>query len=294
MSASGWREFRVLIAFAVVGFALAAAVTVALSGGNARNGAAGSSGAATFTPVERAAYVTGRQPGFKFAMQLTGSAAGQTFTVGGTGSINPPGRGSLQMSVAGVSVSEVFAYPDVYIRMPQLSATTLAPTPWIKLSLTPVLQSTGATSSLGSSTDPSQLLDYLKASGSVALVGGEWVRGVATTHYHALVDLDRYPSVLPPNLRSLAQKQSSLVERMTGQSTLPFDVWIDGQRRVRRLAMQMSLCSPVGRISESLQMDLYDYGRQPPVTVPDPSQVTDLTSQLTGRMSHALQQVHCS
>ena len=87
---------------------------------------------------------------------------------------------------------------------------------------------------------------------------------------------------------------SGLLERMTGQSTLPVDVWIDGSNRVRRLAMQMSLCSPVGTVSESFQMDLYDYGRQPPVHVPAASEVTDLTSQLSSHTTQALQQLHCS
>jgi len=294
MSAAGRREFRVLVAFAAIGFALAGVITLALSGGGPRTSVgAGVSGRST--PIERAAYVTSAAPGYKFAIDVTGSALGRSFTVDGTGWINPGGRGSLQMSVAGVSISEVFVYPEIYIRTPALpSGASLAPTPWIKASLTPLLQSAGASSSVGSNTDPSQMVDYLKSSGAVAVVGGEWVRGVPTTHYHALVDLDRYPSVLPPSLRGTASRQAKLLERMTGQSTLPVDVWIDGSNRVRRLAMQMSLCSPVGTVSESFQMDLYDYGRQPPVHVPAASEVTDLTSQLSSHTTQALQQLHCS
>jgi hypothetical protein len=291
MSAAGWKELRLLAAFAVIGFAMAGLAMLAVTGG--RSGGAGSlhaSGPRQFTPVERAAYVTSAAQGYRFFLDVTGNVAGHSVTVTGSGRVEG-GRGSLKIDADGTSLSAVFVYPSVYIRTPDLpTGSSMAPTPWIKASLGPGLQSAAGGDSIGS---PSQMVDYLKASGSVALVGGDWVRGVPTTHYHALVDLDRYASAFPPSLRSAAAKDASAVERLTGQSTMPMDVWIDAQHRVRRLANQVSVCSPAGPITQTFQLDIYDYGRQPPIKLPDPSQVTEITPKQQSQGGGALPQLQC-
>jgi hypothetical protein len=40
-------------------------------------------------------------------------------------------------------------------------------------------------------------------------------------------------------------------------------------------------------------MDLYDYGPQPVVVVPSPSQATDITQELKARVSQTLAQLSC-
>jgi hypothetical protein len=286
MSTAGWKEARLLLGFALLGFMLAALAVVTLSG---RGGS--QSNAVAPSALARAAYVSANQPGYRFSMQLTGSLAGHAFTVGGSGSIAPPGRGSFHMSVGDTTITELIAFPDVYVTVSGLSGASLASTPWVKVSMTPFVPSS---SSLGGESDPTQFLDYLKASGSVAIVDTEPVGGVITTRYHALIDLGRYPSVLPPSVRSAAQQETALLQKLTGLSALPVDAWIDRQGRVRRIAMQVPFCTPAGPGSESMTMDLYDYGRQPPVTLPDPSQVTDVTRLVSSQLSQGLQQAHCS
>jgi hypothetical protein len=124
-------------------------------------------------------------------------------------------------------------------------------------------------------------------------VGSETVRGVATTHYHAVIDLNRYPSVVAPSLRAAAARAAALLERVTGQSTLAADVWVDRSGLVRRLALDLSVCSSVGTVDATLSMDIYDFGRQPTVTVPPASEVTDITGTLASQVAQSTQQLGC-
>ena len=91
--------------------------------------------------------------------------------------------------------------------------------PWLKVNLAQAASAAGipGLSSLASnpaSTDPSQLLQYLRAvSGTVTKVGSESVNVVQTTRYHAQIDLDRVPDALH------ALKMPSLV-KTTGSKGL--------------------------------------------------------------------------
>ena len=103
----------------------------------------------------------------------------------------------------------------------------------------------------------------LKAAGQATTVGSQTIRGVSTTHYHVLVDLGRYATVVPAQLRAAAQDEAALLKRISGQQTLPIDVWVDGHNLVRKYQMQIPLCYQGERASESLSAELYRYGTKP-------------------------------
>jgi hypothetical protein len=69
-------------------------------------------------------------------------------------------------------------------------------------------------------------------------------------------------------------------------------VWI-GAGRIDRIGLAYSLCTPEGRLQETLSMDLYDYGRQPAVTPPPASQVTEIAAKLKSEVAKALAQAGC-
>jgi hypothetical protein len=288
MSAAGWKETRLLLTFVLVGLLVTAAIAIMLHHGhNLLRPVA-------LTSVARAAYVTGSQPGYRFALQIETNGAGQSLIATATGSISPSGRGSLHLTATGVSIEEILAYPDIYVRTPSVpTGTALASTPWLKVNAAAMMQSLGARSSISGDSDPSQTLDYLKAGGMVTRVGSARVRGVLTTHYHALVDLNRYASVVPASRRAEANQVMAVVKRVTGQGTLPIDAWIDGQNRVRRVQMRVPMCTPLGRFSESFSMDIFAYGRRPTVAIPVASEVTDVTSRIMAQESLARQQLSC-
>jgi hypothetical protein len=264
-------------------------------GGGGEHGGAGAAGAANgsyLAAVTRAAYATDQVPGYKFSLTSTTQIAGKSIEVHGGGSLNERGsEGTAHVQVEGKTVEEVISKPYLYIHVPSGSATVHRK-PWLRADLSTYSQSLGGGSLSGGSSNPSEVLGYLRSAGTVTRIGDEQVRGVSSTHYHALIDLHRFPSAVPASQRAAARKQGRLLERLTGATTLPADVWI-GAGRVDRIALGFSLCTQAGRLHETLSMDLYDYGRQPVVTPPPASQVTDIAAKLKSQVAKALAQLGC-
>lgn len=257
---------------------LAILVTAALTG------CGGSAGA----PISRAAVRTSGTVGFRFSLTVAGEAAGQTFTIQGAGSLESGGRrGAADLVSAGRLVHEVLAAPAVYVQTPDLPGGIRPPTtPWLKLNLATMIQALGASGPL-TGGDPSQVLALLRASGPGAKIGQARVRGVATTHYRARVDLTRYVSLVAPGLRAAARRESSSLTRASGSASLPVDVWLDGAGRVRQVRLRLSTCAG----TESTTVEYYGFGSQPPVALPSPSQVTDVTRDVAAQVAGAVQAI---
>jgi hypothetical protein len=272
------RGTRAWVIFGVIGFALAGAITFALQSGSSSS----SGGGPTLSPsnaIARAAYVTSTQQGFKFTMNIDVNAAGHNVTMTGNGAIAPPGRGTLQMNVGPMSIQEIIDAPSVYMKMPLVTGA-LASTPWVKVNAGAMMKSMGFGSPLGGSGDPTMMLGYLKAAGGVTKVGSESVDGVSTTHYHVSIDLNRYASVLPQSQRAGASTAAKMFQKLTGQSTLPMEVWVDSASRLRRMQMQLSMSTAAGSAAMTMDMRLFDYGTKPVITPPPADQVTDITSKI--------------
>jgi hypothetical protein len=247
------------------------------------------------TPVTRAAFVTGLEPGYKVALNIDETVAGHalSFTAHGAFSTGAHPQGSMTMlAPGGLSITEIVVGPDLFMQLPGAAGAALAPTTWVKAKLAAVTGGSFNFSTTGDS-DPSQQLDLLRSAGQVTAVGAETVRGVATTRYHAVIDLNRYPSVVAPSLRAAAARSAAVLERATGQSTLAADVWVDRNGLVRHMTLDLRACSSVGTIDATVSMDLYDFGRQPAVAAPPPSEVTDMTSTLAAQIAKSTQQLGC-
>ena len=245
---------------------------------------------ATLTQVTDAAYRSTRGPGFKFSLDMHVSISGHDLAFGGEGALDEKSQqGTMTMNVSGKTIYEVIKSPYVYVKAP--SGSSAGGKPWVKLNANVFAQASGFSSA--PTSDPTHMLDLLKASGQVERLGTVTIRGVSSRQYHAIVNLDRYLSKAAPAQRASAQQYAALLKRMTGSSSLPMDVFVDTHGRVRRLSLQMSFCTPEGKASESMTMDLYDYGRQAAVTVPAASQVTDVTEKVRSQISQALKQLSC-
>lgn len=243
--------------------------------------------------VTKAAEVTGQVPGYKFALTSTTRFGDQSFALSGTGAMDEGGaQGQMSMQVAGKTLSEVIDRPYVYVALPS-GSDAAAGKQWVRANIDTFAQSFGGSSLGSSATDPAQTLSFLKAAGTVSKLGVQDVRGTPATHYHAIVQLDRYAGAMKPADRKAAAGYVATVKRITGSSVLPLDVWIDEQSRVRRVALSLRLCAPQGTIDESIDMTLYGYGRQPAVQPPPASQVQDIGDRLGAEVAHNLQQLHC-
>jgi hypothetical protein len=161
----------------------------------------------------------------------------------------------------------------LYMRLPFLEGAGLKP--WVEIDLEALAQEEGfdlPSLKQLSQTDPTQVLEYLRAaSGDIEEVGEEEVRGVATTRYRMTVDLAKVAEQAPEEARASIE---SLVAG-TGLETVPVEVWIDADGLVRRLDLDyrgMEL-APGERGDMDLRMELYDYGVGAEVELPPSDEV---------------------
>ncbi|MFZ0043173.1 MAG: hypothetical protein WAK93_17830 [Solirubrobacteraceae bacterium] len=246
-------------------------------------------------PVAQAADATATVPGYR----LTGTIAvsSPAFTVHGTlsGWIDRAKRaGTLTTteSVAGrtLTLNEKFSGLTFYMASPgtpQLKSVT-GGKPWLKFDMSRLLGGLGGGAlPAGGSSDPSQFIDFLRAVGGKATkLGTAAIRGVATTHYRAIVDLDRYTKLVAPSERASASKTVSMLEQALGSHTMTMDVWIDqAHKLVRRMSFDFAECVNGQRLQYAMAMDLFDYGPQPPTTLPSAAKTYDLTPLLSSAMS---------
>jgi len=124
--------------------------------------------------------------------------------------------------------------------------------------------------------NPASGLSFLEAvSGGVQKVGTETVRGVATIHYRATVDLTKLGAKLPARARSLLRN----LRETAHLSSLPVEVWIATDGIARRFSYSMgplTMGSETG--SATATMELYDFGVPVSVKAPPAADVIDFDS----------------
>jgi hypothetical protein len=245
--------------------------------------------------VTAAAAATDRVPGYRLAMTSTARLGANTITATGNGAIDDSGReGSITLEIAGQQFTEIFAKPYVYLHLPTNADTSVTHgKPWIRVDLATLTDSYGSGSPVGGSPDPSQILAYLRGAGEVTRVGGESVRGVASTHYHAIIDFARLEAAGPDKLRGATTSVGALLERLTGEKSLPMDVWIGDDGHLSRISFGLPVCTAIGRLREDLNVELFDYGRQAVVSPPPASLVTDVDTQIKREVANALSHLSC-
>ena len=145
----------------------------------------------------------------------------------------------MSETLDGKTVTELMDLPYVYLHS---TSKLIKGKPWGRLNVGQYSQTIGDGLSSNGDGDPSRWIDFLKATGQARAVGMETVRGVRTAHYHALIDYSRFPAVAPSQLRAAARQEAALLERISGQSSLPIDAWVDGQGRLRRYQVRVPLC----------------------------------------------------
>ncbi len=263
----------------------------------------GCGASATIDPVAQAADTTSQLAGAQVSLveQLSSPALPQGFTLNGHGYINQHNRDAVLVfdfsSIPGISrlgggsklVTMEVQYPVLYMNAPFLSQA-YGGKDWVKLDLSALVRSQGINPSGLSSAgglDPNQFLGYLRASsGDVSTVGPQTIDGTPTTHYRATIQLDRVPSALPAAQRAAARASVAQLEKTTGLTSFPIDVWIDGQHRVRRESFSLSPQTRAGTVTVNATIDFLSFGPTPTVTPPPADQVFDATSLVTGAIQN--------
>jgi PPE-repeat protein len=199
-------------------------------------------------------------------MAMSVSTDGTNVACNADGEFNTqPLNGSISLAVAGRNVNELLVPPYAYLQIPSATST------WQRIDLGAL-----GSSGVGSSVDVQQTIGFLRTVGTVSSVGAAAIDGVPTTHYHAVIDVNRLAAALPlPQGASSASGLAALANALGG-SGLPLDVWVDAQEHVRQITMSIPLQAGSGGVQFSLTMQLYDYGSQPVVGAPPPGEVSAL------------------
>jgi hypothetical protein len=209
-----------------------------------------------------------------------------------TGSIdraNHTGEFVAHQTVLGhqLNLTEVFSQLTFYLNtagVPAFAKLTGGKR-WIEFDMSRMLGAMGL-SSMPTGSDPSQFVDYLRAvSSSTKALGTATIRGVATKHYRATIDLSKYASLMPASQRAQAKRGIETLENAIGAKTMTMDAWLDKQNLPRRISTNFSECVASHRSSMAMTMDLYDFGPQKSVSVPSPSQAYDITPLILKSLS---------
>jgi hypothetical protein len=127
--------------------------------------------------------------------------------------------------------------------------------------------------------DPSQLFATLSDSaGSMTELGHEQVRGADTIHYKGEIDLQKRAQAAGAPAEALDAITSS------GVSTVPVDVWVDGQGLIARIQTSLSVSGSQGGqpspLSGDVTVEFHNYGQAVNITAPPADQVKDASESL--------------
>jgi hypothetical protein len=244
--------------------------------------ACGGGSKAQVTRVDPVAYVkssaqkTGGLTSEHMTLNATVSAAGQSFSMKGSGDyVNKPRQSTIDMSVSlmghDVTFTGVQDGTVMYLRSPVLASRLPAGKNWMKLDLGKLAQSHGIDYSSLMSRSPTQALEQVEAAGSVTRMGAETIDGVDTTHYQVTkIDVSKLP-------------QGAKLQGLANVSYGPIDVWIgnkDGY--IYRESASFTVSVDGQSSSTSTQFDFSNFGEKVNVTVPPASEVFDATSLANG------------
>jgi hypothetical protein len=230
-------------------------------------------------PVAQAATRTVNSGSVEVAMTGKVSAAGQEIPVHGEGVFDlkaKRGRLTMTTSVPGqaeVRVEEIMDGLVLYMRSDAISGALPDGKKWLKIDLVAAGRKTGIDMSqlqqLTGGGDPTQFLGYLAKAGDVHKVGTEDINGTQTTHYHATIDFEKLAGSAGSAAASVRQ-----VEKLTGQKTMPTDIWIDGSQRVRRQTVAIAVKQPVP-VEVDLTIDFKRFGVPVDVHAPAADETAD-------------------
>ncbi|HZC29334.1 MAG TPA: hypothetical protein VE269_06305 [Gaiellaceae bacterium] len=175
----------------------------------------------------------------------------------------------------------------VYMSLPFLTKLLPAHKPWIKMDLTAAGNRLGVDLSqfTSLSANPAQVLDWLRAtSGTITKIGSERIGGVETTHYHATIDLRKYPNLVPPARRAAMRRAVAALTRVAHVSTFPVDAWVGDDGLVRKLHVAISETINGQTVGLRSTLRFHDFGTPVTVTLPPAAETFDLSKVGGGRI----------
>jgi hypothetical protein len=150
---------------------------------------------------------------------------------------------------------------------------------WIRLDLQNIADASGLDFGplvQGSQADPSQYLLWLSALGAgVTKIGEEEIRGVPTSRYRAVVDLNLLESQAPRGKEAEWSAYVQTLRDRIGLEFVPVEVWVDDDGLIRRLYHEYGFRAE--GTSAVVTTELFDFGVDVNVKAPPPGQVAILS-----------------
>lgn len=204
-------------------------------------------------------------------------------------------RGRLELDLgplglAGAERTEVLLDGEVVFLKLGGPLPGLGQRPWVRIDLGRLKQGQGdgieALRQLRAN-DPRAVINELRGvTGDAEKVGTETVRGAATAHYRATVDLDKAAAASPARVRDdLAE-----VARQLGTPKLAMEAWLDAEGRLRRLRYTIDLAEldeeapakGAGTGTVVATLELFDFGTEVSFSPPSATETTDIAELLGG------------
>ena len=234
---------------------------------------------AASNPVVTAVKRTATAKSATFQMSVATVVAGRKSTMTGAGALRGnDAKLTVRTRAAGtdVRIDAILLQEGgrhvMYMRSPAFQSQLPAGKSWLRLDLTKQAGNLGVDfSSLVSSSQ--SLAPLEKGLVSTTRVGRDVVAGRSTTHYRALVDIQRAARAVPAY-----GKQVAAIERATGVrlGRTSYDVWVAKDGRIRR--MRYSSPTAVGGVRGKSISTLTFLAFDAPVsiTAPPPAQVVNV------------------
>jgi hypothetical protein len=239
-----------------------------------------------FNPVAAAAERTQSEPGARFSTKIVFSSDFEPpSVVTGQGEYDGEtalARARLHLDTGEGTKVEVESLSDgsmVYIRSPQFPDKVPEGKEWLAIKCFVGQDTESAMPGEG----PEGSLRMLEAAGDVQRVGSERVRGARTTRYRASVTMAGFAAQLrTEGNEDLAVHFEEFASEVPG--SIRTEVWVDSKGVARRVHTVVTSLSEEGPVKMDLRMDLFDFGLQPDIQLPDSSKVFDMTPLLEERL----------
>ena len=253
-------------------------VVLALGGVSCRSG-----GADDLSKVRAASAQTLKATSAKVAITVVTDVGGSGTTLTGEGSYDLSARqGLLSLRLgsllAGTTLDARIVGDTAYVAPPPFLAAVVRK-PFLQIDLGLLVTESPRFGPISSTVDPVASVDAIRGAVDAEVVGEETVRGVATTHYRGRLDMaaaaDGLDDAAGASLRRLAA--------LLGSETVPYDVWLDADGRVRRTTYEVrgsaaatataSGQPPSGSGTTTVTTELFEFGTAVQVDVPPLDQV---------------------
>ncbi|MFF7445534.1 MULTISPECIES: LppX_LprAFG lipoprotein [unclassified Streptomyces] len=237
--------------------------------------ASASGGQEQSTTAVRSAYdKTADAETAKMTVKVRAAADGQSITSDGKGAIDlADGDSTMTVTAQGKSVEQRVVDQVLYQKAPGQEKPNGKS--WMKIDLKKVAEQQGSDpAQIG---DPAQSAAYAKAinDDDVTEAGSEKIGGVDTHRYKVSVDVARLPG-------------GAKLRQQIGP-TLPMQLWLDDEGRIRRQQIDLTVKAPASaqpkasssnqQVKVSTVLEFSDFGTEVDAEAPPSDQVADMTDQ---------------